>query len=62
MDEMVDEMMDEKMEMQTITPPEEKRGTKFAWLAPAFLVLLLAAFFISPGTTLEKFYMICFGI
>jgi hypothetical protein len=32
------------------------------FLGPAFLIFLLLAFFITPGTTLEKFYMVCFGI
>ncbi len=33
-----------------------------AYLAPAFLLLLVLAFFVFPGSTLSKFNMICFGI
>ncbi len=31
-------------------------------LAPGFLLLLLLGFVVTPGTTLDKLNMICFGI
>jgi hypothetical protein len=38
-------------------------GFKYApYLGPAFLVFILLAFFVFPGTSLDKFNMVCFGI
>jgi hypothetical protein len=31
-------------------------------LGPAFLMLVLLAFLVLPGTTIDKFNMLCFGI
>lgn len=33
-----------------------------SYLGPAFLLLILLAFFVFPGSTLDKFNMVCFGI
>jgi hypothetical protein len=38
---------------------------RFKWgsfVGPAFLSFVLLAFFVFPGTTLDKFNMVCFGI
>ncbi len=32
------------------------------WFGPAFLILVFAGFFITPGTVLDKFNWVCFGI
>jgi hypothetical protein len=38
-------------------------GFKWApYLGPLFLTFILLAFFVFPGTTLDKFNMVCFGI
>ena len=37
-------------------------GSWKMWLGPAFLIFVLVTFFVTPGTTLEKMYMVCFGI
>ncbi|MGE5140319.1 MAG: hypothetical protein ACM3JD_12710 [Rudaea sp.] len=31
-------------------------------VGPAFLLLVLLGFFITPGTVYDKFNMVCFGI
>lgn len=33
-----------------------------AWLAPAFLLALFAAFVLFPGSMMDKLYGVCFGI
>ncbi len=49
------------MEMSN-TLMDEKRGTGWKWLAPVFLLLLLALFLAAPGTLIDKSYFVCFGI
>lgn len=31
-------------------------------LGPGFLIFVILAFFVIPGSTLDKFTMVCFGI
>ncbi len=39
------------------------RSSRWAgYLGPAFLLLILLTFFITPGTVYDKFNMVCFGI
>ena len=45
--------------------PNFVERARFKWarnLGPAFLLALLLSFFTFPGTTLDKFNMVCFGI
>ncbi len=46
--------------MQAVLKNDRPKWT--ALLAPGFLLLLLLGFVITPGTTLDKLNMICFGI
>lgn len=46
-----------------MTDQSSKAGFKWTqYMGPFFLVLILLAFFVFPGTTLDKFTMVCFGI
>ncbi len=50
---------------QVSTQPTElqpRRGSRAAWLAPAFFLLLLLTFIVAPGSAMDKFYTVCFGI
>jgi hypothetical protein len=33
-----------------------------AWIAPAFLLALFAAFILFPGSMMDKLHGVCFGI
>jgi hypothetical protein len=46
-----------------MTAPTNQPRLKWnSYLAPVFLIFILLAFFVFPGSTLDKFNMICFGI
>lgn len=40
----------------------QKSPSAGVWLGPVFLAAALLAFFVLPGTPLDKFYLVCFGI
>ena len=39
-----------------------KRSKVAVWIAPAFLLLLAAAFVLFPGSMMDKLHGVCFGI
>jgi hypothetical protein len=41
---------------------EDNRGGMMDWLAPAFLLVLVAAFLVAPWTLQSKLDAVCFGI
>lgn len=46
------------MQSQTV----QKVQSAPPWIGPAFLLLAALTFVLLPGSTIEKFYMVCFGI